>query len=70
MLMEDRERTLVAVCEVLAVLDRFWEVSAVGDGDDPELDRVIAGPVLAAEHHLWDARFQLKHLINEEQEES
>ena len=70
MVTDDRKRALRAVYEALDVLDLLWDGVPMDDGSDAELNHVIAGPVLAAEHHLWDARFQLKHLINEEQEEA
>lgn len=61
----ERKRALRAVHEVLAVLDRLWDAVPVGDGSDPELDRVIAGPVLSAESYLLNARFHLIQLIEE-----
>ena len=69
MVADDRKSALRVVYRALAALDQLWENDPVCDESDVELNRVITGPVLAAEHHLWDARFQLKHLINEEQEE-
>ena len=69
MLMGNRKRALRAVYEVLAVLDRLWDAVPVGDGSDPELDKVIAGPILMAESNLLNARFHLIQLINEEAEE-
>ena len=69
MLVDDRTRTLRVVYRALAPLDQLWEKAPVCDDTDVELNHVIAGPVLAAEHHLWDARFQLMELMEEEQEE-
>lgn len=67
MSVNDRKRALRAVYDVLAILDRLWDAVPVGDGSDPELDRVIAGPVLMAESNLLNARFQLIRFINEEE---
>ena len=54
-----RKKVATAVREALAALGRAWTATPVGDGTDPELDRVVAGQVLAAESHLWEARAAL-----------
>lgn len=59
---EARKEVAAAVREARAALDRVWWSVPVGDGTDPELDRVIAGPVLAAESHLWAAAAALVRL--------
>ena len=60
----ERRRVLRAVYEALDALDKLWEEAPVGDGSDVELDRVIAGPVLAEKSCLWKARACLTRLIN------
>ena len=62
MSVEMRKEVAAAVREARAVLDRVWSSVPVGDGADPELDRVIAGAVLAAESHLWEASAELARL--------
>lgn len=62
---DERKRTLRVVYRALAALDKLWEEAPVCGGSDVELDRVIAGPVLAAEHHLWEARECLMRLLEE-----
>lgn len=69
MSVEARKKVSAAVREALAVLGRAWTVTPMGDGTDPELDRVIAGQVLAAESHLWEARAALDRLTSPATEE-
>ena len=57
--MDVRKEVAAAIRSACAVLDRAWMATPVGDGTDPDLDRVVAGPVLAAESHLWEARAAL-----------
>lgn len=64
---EARKEVAAAVREARAALDRVWWSVPVGDGTDPELDRVIAGPVLAAESHLWEASAALARLTEDEE---
>ena len=68
MSIEARKDVAAAVREALAALGRAWTATPVGDGTDPELDRVVAGQVLAAESHLWKARAALDQLIAEGEE--
>ena len=65
--MDVRKEVAAAVREARAALDRVWWSVPVGDGTDPDLDRVIAGPVLAAESHLWEARAALDRLAEGEE---
>lgn len=67
MSVEMRKEVAAAVREARAALDRVWASAPVGDGTDPELDRVIAGPVLSAESHLWDASAALVRLAEGEE---
>lgn len=66
MSIEARKKVATAVREALAALGRAWTATPVGDGTDPELDRVVAGQVLAAESHLWEARAALDRLTEGE----
>lgn len=68
MVTDDRKRTLQVVYRALAALDELWEEAPVCGGTDVELDRVIAGPVLTAELHLWDARGCLMRLLEDKEE--
>lgn len=68
MVADDRKRTLQVVYKALAALEELWERAPVCDGSDVELDRVIAGPVLAAESCLLRARASLTRLVNERAE--
>lgn len=69
MSVEMRKKVATAVREALAVLGRAWTVTPMGDGTDPDLDRVVAGQVLAAESHLWEARAALDRLTSPATEE-
>lgn len=62
---DERKRTLRVVYRALAALDKLWEEAPVCDSSDVELDRVIAGPVLTAEQHLWEASECLMRLLEE-----
>lgn len=67
MSIEARKEVAAAVREARAALDRAWASAPVGDGTDPELDRVVAGQVLAAESHLWKASAVLVRLTEGEE---
>lgn len=69
MSIEARKEVATAVREALAALGRAWTATPMGDGTDPELDRVVAGTVLAAESHLWEARAALDRLTSPATEE-
>ena len=69
MSIEARKEVATAVGEALAALGRAWIATPMGDGTDPELDRVVAGAVLAAESHLWEARAALDRLTSPATEE-
>lgn len=62
-----RREVAAAVHKASAVLSRTWELARVGSGVDPELDRVIACPVLSAESHLWEASAALVRLAEGEE---
>lgn len=66
MSIEARKEVATAVREALAALSRAWTVARPGSWEDPELERVVAGMVLAAESHLWEARATLDRLIAED----
>ena len=65
---EGRKEVLAAVGEARSALSRTWKIAHVGTGDDPELDRVVAGIILPAESHLWEASAALDRLIAEDEE--
>ena len=69
MSIEARKKVAAAVREALAALDWAWLSTLLGDGTDPDLDRVVAGMVLAAESHLWEARAALDRLTSPATEE-
>ena len=60
----DRKEVAALVREASAALSRIWKLAHVGTADDPALDRVVAGPILAAETHLWEARAALDRLTS------
>ena len=66
---EARTEVAAAVREALAALGRAWKVARPGSWEDPELERVAAGAVLAAESHLWEARAALDRLTSPATEE-
>lgn len=61
-----RKEVATAIGEALAALGRAWKVARPGSWEDPELERVAAGAVLAAETHLWEACAALDRLIAED----
>lgn len=63
-----RKKVAVTVRAASAALSRTWKIAHVGTGDDPELDRVVAGIILPAESHLWEASAALDRLIAEDEE--
>ena len=63
---EARKEVAAAVREASTALSRTWKIAHVGTADDMELDRVVAGPVLAAESHLWEALAALDRLTEDE----
>lgn len=69
MSIEARKEVAAAVREALAALDRAWTATPMGDGTDPEPDRVVAGVIMPAESHLWEARDALDRLISPATEE-
>ena len=64
MSIEARKEVAAAVREALAALGRAWTATPLGDGTDPELDRVVAGVIMSAESHLWEARAALDRLTS------
>ena len=63
-----RKEVAALVREASAALSRTWKLAHVGTGADPELDRVVAGIILPAESHLWEASAALDRLIAEDEE--
>lgn len=49
-----RKEVAALVREASAALSRIWKIARPGSWEDPELERVVAGMVLAAESHLWE----------------
>jgi hypothetical protein len=62
-----RKEVLAAVHEAAIALSQTWRLACVGSGLDPELERVVAGQVLSAESHLWDAVAALARLTKDEE---
>lgn len=64
----NRREVAALVREASDALSRIWRIARPGSWEDPELERVAAGMVLAAESHLWEARATLDRLIAEDEE--
>lgn len=69
MSIEARKEVATAVRAASAALSRTWKIAHVGTGDDPKLDRVVAGIILPAESHLWEASAALDRLTSPATEE-
>lgn len=67
MSIEARKKVATAVREAHTALSQTWRLACVGSGLDPELERVVAGQVLSAESHLWDAAAALARLTKDEE---
>lgn len=63
----NRKEVRAVVHEARAALNRAWALAPVGYGEDVELKRVVAGMILAAESHLWEASATLDRLIAEDE---
>ena len=64
----NRKEVAALVRKAAAALSRAWKVARPGSWEDPELDRVVAGIILPAESHLWEASAALDRLIAEDEE--
>lgn len=65
MSVEGRKEVLAAVGEARSALSRTWKVARVGTGKDVELERIVAGMILAAQTHLWAVASELRRLCDE-----
>ncbi|WP_039886985.1 hypothetical protein [Schaalia georgiae] len=55
MSIEARKEVLEAVREARTALNRMWQIASHNDlEEDPELERVVAGAIRAANAQLWE----------------